>query len=527
MLQSYKKQFQLNEPYDAILIGSGLGSLTAAAMMSKEGKRCLVLERHYTPGGYTHVFKRRGYEWDVGVHYVGEVNRPNSILSKLFGYITDGRLEWADMGEVYDRIVIGEQIYDMVKGVNNFKERMIGYFPEEAAAIERYVDLVFQCSRTSRNFYMEKALPPLAARLTGGMMRGPFLKYARRTTREVLEELTGNQTLIKVLTGQYGDYGLPPAESSFAMHAGLVRHYFGGGNYPVGGSSRIFETILPAIDAAGGTVLISAEVQEVLVEDQKAVGVRMADGREFRAPVVISGAGLKTTYGQLLPPDLQEKYHLRRQMEQIRPSVSHICLYVGLKGTPGELRLPKANYWIYPQEGTHEANIQRYLNDIGQEFPVVYVSFPAAKDPDWERRYPNRSTIDIISLMPYDVFQPWEDTPWKKRGAEYEALKEKLARRLLEALFRLEPHLRDHIDHYELSTPITTRHFVNYQHGEIYGLEHTPERFEARFLRPHTPVKQFYLTGQDVISVGIGGALFSGLLTASAVTGKNLIKRIL
>ena len=124
MIQSYKKRHKLADHYDTILIGSGMGSLTTAAILAKEGQRVLVLERHYTPGGFTHVFKRKGYEWDVGIHYIGEVQRPNSVIKRLFDYISNGQLQWADMGEVYDRIILGDRHYDLVKGVKNFTAQL-------------------------------------------------------------------------------------------------------------------------------------------------------------------------------------------------------------------------------------------------------------------------------------------------------------------------------------------------------------------------------------------------------------------
>ena len=111
MIQSYKKNPTLANSYDAIIIGSGMGSLTTAAILAKEGQKVLVLEKHYTSGGFTHVFKRKGYEWDVGIHYIGEVNRPKSVLKNLFDYVSDSKLKWADMGEVYDTIIIGEKKY--------------------------------------------------------------------------------------------------------------------------------------------------------------------------------------------------------------------------------------------------------------------------------------------------------------------------------------------------------------------------------------------------------------------------------
>jgi len=527
MIQSYKKAPKLADAYDAIFIGTGIGCLAAAVFLAKAGKKVLLLERHYTAGGYTHVFKRKGYEWDVGIHYIGEMHRQNSILRKLFAYISDDQLEWEDMGEVYDRIVIGEKIYDFPKGTENFKQQLIGYFPAEAEAIEKYINLVFHCVKQSRNFYSEKAMPPLMAKLSGGMMRAPFLKYAERTTREVLEELTDNQELIKVLTGQYGDYGLQPAESSFAMHASLVRHYFSGGAFPIGGSSRIIDTIDPVIEQQGGTILVRAEVEEVLVKGKKAVGVRMADGQEFKAPLIISGAGVITTYSKLFPESVAKKHKLMDQLQKVNPSVSHACLYIGLTGSPDELNLPKANYWIYPDGKSHEELIDAYLADINQDFPLIYISFPSAKDPDWVNRYPGKSSIDIITLMPYEAVKDWKDSTWKKRGEAYNDFKEKISQRLLEALYQVEPQLRGKVDYYELSTPLTTQHFMNYETGELYGLDHSPERFKQKFLRPHTPIQNFYLTGQDIVTAGVGGALFAGVLTASAILGKNVLKDVI
>jgi len=527
MIQSYKQQPKLLENYDTIIIGSGMGGLATAAILAKQGQRVLVLERHYTAGGFTHIFKRNGYEWDVGIHYIGEMQRENSLMKNLFNYLTDGALKWADLGEVYDRIIIGDKHYDFVKGVKNFKAQLISYFPEEEKAIEAYLKLVFQAVKTSKNYYISKALPPLLNRLIGGFMKKPFYKLADKTTYEVLSALTKNETLIKVLCAQYGDYGLPPKQSSFYMHASVARHYFDGGSFPVGGSSQIVKTIDPVIEAFGGTILINAEVAEVMIENNVAKGVKMIDGTLFYAKNIISNAGIMTTYHKLLPTKIVEKHQLNLQLQKVKQSVAHVSLYIGLKGTPDALQLPKTNHWIYPKVGDHDSCVARYLKDINEEFPMVYISFPSAKDPDWLNRYPDKSTIDVITLVPYETFAPWFGTRWKKRGEAYEALKEQIAQRLLKELYKQLPHLEGKVDYYELSTPLTTQHFVNYEKGEIYGLDHSPSRFRQDFLKPKTPIKNFYLTGQDIVTAGVGGALFSGVLTAMAVTGKNILAEVM
>ena len=521
------KQNKIEGNYDFILIGSGIGSLSCAAVLSHYGKKCLVLEKHYTAGGYTHVFTRKGYEWDVGVHYIGDVNRPNTLLYKVFDFVTQGRLKWEDMGDVYDRIFLGKEEFPFVKGTQNFKDELKKKFDseEDGKAIDQYVDLIYKANSTSRGFFAEKAIPDFVARFFGNRMRKDFVAYSNKTTLEVLQKITSNKKLITVLTGQYGDYGLPPSESSFAMHASLVKHYLKGAAYPIGGSGQICASVLPTIRQAGGEVYTNAGVQSILFEGKKAVGVKMEDGKEFFAPTIISGAGWYNT-NRLIPDTIDGKIKWKQNDNKVSRSASHVSLYIGLEGTTEELGLGKANYWIYPDDYDHDLTLSKYLKDPEENFPVVYISFPSAKDPNWKERYPGKSTIEIITIAPYEWFNKWEGTKWKKRGEDYEELKEKFAQRMLEHLYEKEPQVKGRIDFYELSTPLSTRHFANYDEGEIYGLSHDPQRFQQRFLKPKTPFKNLLLTGQDIATAGVGGALVAGVLTASTILKKNIIKEI-
>ena len=526
MVESYKRKIDFEDNYDAIIIGSGMGSLTAAALLSKEGKKVLVFERHYVAGGFTHVFKRKGYEWDVGIHYIGEVQNLNSPIRKMFDYVSDGNLKWEDMGEVYDRVIIGDKKYDFVKGVENFKKKLISYFPNESDAIESYVQMIFDCNKTMKKFYIEKALPSYISLFLSSFFRKKYLKYSSKTTHEVLSSLTQNKELIKVLTAQYGDYGLPPKQSSFAMHASVVKHYFKGGSFPIGGSSEILKTINPVIEKSKGKIVVKAEVKEIIVKNNKAIGVLMEDGKRFYSRLIISGVGVFNTFDKLITDELSQKYGFKANLKSVKPSVAHGCLYIGLNGNATDLKLPKHNLWIYPDNIDHDTAVANYLKNQDSDFPLIYVSFPSAKDPSWDSRYPNRSTIDVITLLPYESFAKWEGSSWKKRDESYEKLKESISKRLLDHLFDQLPQLKGCVDHYELSSPLTTKNFVNYQKGELYGLDHTPNRFSQKFLRPKTPIKGLYLTGQDIVSAGVGGALFSGLITATAITGINFMKKI-
>jgi phytoene dehydrogenase-like protein len=523
----YKKHIW-NEQYDAIVIGSGIGGLTAAALLAKHaGKKVLVLERHYVAGGFTHSFQRPGYEWDVGLHYVGQVQEPTMPTRKAFDHLTERRLQWKAMPDVYDRIRIADAVYEFPTGAEKFRNGMKNYFPSESMAIDRYLAAIFAVARASGFYFAEKALPQDISRLLGGLMRSRFLRYAKQTTAEVMSEFTKNQELIGVLTGQWMDYGLPPSQSSFAVHALIAFHYLDGAGYPIGGASEVAAEIAPVVRNAGGEILINAEVSEILIDrSQSAIGVRMMDGREIRAKYVISDAGAHNTFAKLLPNSLSASIAFREEIKTIPPSTGHLCLYVGIKRSDGESEFDAANFSVHASYD-HDANLARISQDPTGLFPILYFSFPSAKDPDFAARHRNHSTIEVIAPMPYQCFSRWSGTSWHKRGSEYEDLKQCYSDRLLQALHTYFPMTKDRVDQSELSTPLSTQHFANYSQGEIYGISSVPARYKLRSLGARTPVHNLYLTGQDACTLGISGALFGGVLTASAILGRNLMSRVL
>jgi all-trans-retinol 13,14-reductase len=150
---------------------------------------------------------------------------------------------------------------------------------------------------------------------------------------------------------------------------------------------------------------------------------------------------------------------------------------------------------------------------------MVYISFPSAKDPDWERHYPGKSTVQVITMAPYAWFERWRDTTWNQRGSDYDVMKEQWTQRLLAELYKQMPQLQGKLDVCELATPLSTQWFHLYDRGEIYGLDHDAQRFRQSWLHPVTPVKGLYLTGQDVVTAGVGGALMGGVLSVSALLG--------
>ncbi len=515
---SYKR----NKPdgaWDAIVIGSGMGGPSSAALLAREaGLRVLVLERHYTAGGFTHVFRRPGFEWDVGLHYVGGIEGRDGI-GLLFDRVTGGLVKWARMPECYDRIVLGEESFDLVSGKERFVDTLAQRFVGQRQDIERYLALSRRATRAGMPYFIDKLLSQRAGRFVGPLLRAPFLRYSDRTVEDVLRPVIRDPKLFDVLTGLCGDYGLTPREASFGVHAMVALHYLEGAYYPIGGPAglaRGAESVIAA--AGGGEIYTNAEVREILLRNGRAAGVRMSDGREILAPIVISDAGVRPTLERLLPTGTCDD--LLPPVEKVGPSIAHLCLHLGFEHTDAELGLDGTNLWIYAP-GDREEAFRRFADNPDAPLPVTYISFPSAKDPSFATRYPGKATVEVITLAKMSWFERWRETRWMKRGDAYDEFKANLSERLLDVLFAHRPQLRGKVVYQELSTPLSTKHFTAHDAGEMYGLAHTPERFRLP-IRAQSPIDGLYFTGADLVSCGVAGALFGGAITAGTVLKDRL-----
>ncbi len=503
----------MQNQYDLIVIGSGMGGLTVASLMAAlRGKRVLVLERHFKAGGYTHTFQRGRFHWDVGLHYVGDMAEGSS-MRKVFDLVTGGRVRWSPMPDRYDRFIYPALQFDLPTGKQRFIDALSERFPEERAAIRRYVR---DMQRAALGFQMEGMRNNGSAFARGiGWLAGRILRSdTQQTTGAYLEANFRDPKLRALLASQWGDYGLPPERSPFPIHAMVAMHYMNGAWYPEGGSGTIADAVRDIVESQGGKFLMSREVTEILIEDGKAAGVRLSNGEEWRAPVVVSNAGAAVTYLKLLPASYPIPFRESlRQFLEANPPSSALSLYIGFKRDPRELGFEGENYWIF-SGFDHDRAFAERDEWIAEAKPrMAYLSFPSLKDPRAKSH-----TAEIITMASYETFARWRDQPWLRRDDEYKALKERLSEALIQFVDRHYPGFADLVEYRELSTPLTNESMTGHWKGALYGLPAVTERYRPEnrvWMSPRSPLPGLYLTGADTSSMGIVGALMGGVATLS------------
>ncbi len=498
--------------FDAIVIGSGIGGLTAAAILSKlNHKRVLVLEKHFQLGGLTHEFSRGRFKWDVGLHYVGGMGQ-GEFNRDIFDYLTDGKLEWTKMPHIFEKFVYPDMMIEVPSSRQEYVNTLASLFPMEKSAIYLYFKDIDRAASWYRLNILSKSLPTFASYplklLALARERTAFL-----TVKEYFDSHFKDDRLKGALASQWCDYGLPPYKASFAIHALIVQHYLSGGYFPRGGASSIVRYIQPVIERTGGALLAGHEATGLIVEDDTVIGVRTRyrngknfETAEFYADATISNIGAVETYQKLL----RAHAALPPEIENVSGGLSAVTVYIGFKKSPLELGIKGENFWIY--DSYDHDRIAEASSALLKGTPgACYLSFPSLKNPD-----ASAHTAEIGAFIGYEEFLSFSKSQWLQRDQGYYDLKAKMAAGLIDLVDRHIRGFKELVDYVEVSTPLSMEHFTSRTRGLMYGVPSVPARYKLPWLSVRTPLNNFFLSGSDIGSLGIMGAVMGGV-TCTAV----------
>ncbi|MEO9148932.1 MAG: NAD(P)/FAD-dependent oxidoreductase [Burkholderiaceae bacterium] len=497
--------------WHAIVIGSGIGGLAAAAALGKRGKRVLLLEQHTVAGGQTQTFRRQDWVFATGVHYISGVGPhagAEGQFGRLLAWLTDGALQFAPCANPYDivRLPGFEFEFGIAHPEAAYRNALLARFPDESIAIDRWFEASHQARKAAFTLMALNSLPAWAAWGLRLLRGGQADDWARHTLADELARIE-HPHLRAVLGARWGDYGAPPASAPFVEHALVMGAYDAGAYFPVGGPARFADTLLPAVWSAGGECRLGAEVRRILVEGGHACGVEISqDGVTSieRTPCVISDIGVANTLECL---DAAEATAWRDEAGKLEPGLGFVALYLGLEGDIAAAGATSANHWIYEDTDIGRA----WQRPADEDAPGLFVSFPSLKDPAWR----GPPTAEVLALAERSAFAPWLNNA--DASEDYQAFKDWIAERLLAQFKRHFPALAPMVRLCEAATPLTQQRFVRAAGGSMYGIEMTTERLGSSAVRLRTPVPGLLLTGQDVAGPGVQAAFMAGLMAAAAV----------
>ncbi len=498
--------------HDVIVIGSGIGGMTAALTCARAGKDVLVLEAAKQFGGFINPFARKKFWFDTGIHYIGDCGEGEPLYRSFERLGLTDELTFRELNpDGFDRYVFPDYEVAMCKGARRFEARLAKDFPAERRGLSKFFTVLLEVS----------SLLDGAAKISGPMSalrlapRIPtLLRYHRATYAEILDAFLTDPRLKAALSGPGGDVGLPPGKASGLIMLALLAHFLRGAHFPVGGTKAVRDAYVRGLEAHGATMMRNTPVARILTEHGRVTGVRTDKGDEYFAPVVISNADAVPTFKNLLDEDELPRA-LRKKVHATRPSLGSLCVFVGTDLDPAAAGLDDANIWHYPSWDIDELYRPALEGRMSDTLPF-FMTVPTLKDPSATHAPAGKHTVELITFAPWDAFARWKDQPTLKRDDEYKALKDRLGRALVQRAEQHLPGLSDHMEVFEVATPLTNTSFVGTPRGSIYGPDHTPDQVGLGRFRTATHLEGLYLCGASIYGAGIATCVSSGVAAGRA-----------
>lgn len=498
--------------YDIVIIGSGLGGLCSAYILSKEGYKVCVLEKNRQLGGSLQIFSRDKVIFDTGIHYIGGLSEGQNLnrYFKYFGLMDKLKIKQMDT-DGFDIVTFkGDPTeYKHAQGYDNFIRVLSDLFPGERENIERYCLKMKDICSFFPLYNLEEG--------TKDLFTANFLETDAKT---YIESITTNKRLQNVLAGTNPLYAGEANKTPLYVHALVVNTYIESAWKCMDGGAQIAKHLADAIKSMGGEIYNYCEASRFNFSGSEIKNVQLSDGRTIEGKTFISNCDLSKTMDMIEPGHIRQAY--RHRIENLQNSTSSFILYIVLKKST----LPYFNHnkYHYDIDDVWDA-----INYDEASWPKGFALFPqySSKNPGYT------DSLIVMGYMKYNELEQWRDVKniipnhENFRGEGYEEFKERKSQLLLKTLLDKMPELRGNIESYYSSTPLTYRDYIGSRDGTLYGIAKDYRDPLKTFISPKTKVPNLLLTGQNLNLHGVLGVTVSSVVTCSELLGQQyLVKKI-
>lgn len=486
--------------YDAVIIGSGLGGLECAHILSKAGMSVLLLERGTQAGGCLQSYRRHGLAFDTGFHYVGGLDEGQSLHS-AFRHLGLLRLPWQRLDNHFDRVTIGNQTFSFAQGYDAFVETLTVAFPAERDALNRYADMLKQCGEQQFD-----ALNPQTGEssLLSRLFETSAYQYLTETFHDplLINVLCGTSLKMELRKESLPLFTFAHGNGSFIESSWRLK----------GDGSLIVNSLADGIRMHGGEIICNTEVRELVEKDGKLVHAVCSNGEIYEGNIFISNIHPAVTCNLVKQSSRMKKVY--------RSRITHLentfgMFTVSLRIKPQTLRYFNWNQYIYKEPDVWAFHLKNN--------PVSGV-LVSCRIPEDGSKYVQQ--VDLLTPMNWSECEQWSHTEVGRRGEDYKAVKKRVADECITLAERFIPGLRDRITGCYTSTPLTYRNYTLTPEGAAYGLRKDFKNPMITLLSPRTPIPNLLLTGQNLMLHGLHGVTMTALFTCAEVLGKEPIWNI-
>lgn len=495
----------MDNKYDILIIGAGLGGLECAYILSKKGYRVCVLEKNQNIGGTLQNFQYGSCTFSSGMHYLGSLDE-GQVLNRLFRYfniLDDLSLKRMDPYG-FDRFSIGSKEYAFPIGWDQFEEKLSLYFPGEKNAIKEYVQLI-QKVADSQDIYN------LRTNNDNDIRSNEYLKTG---IYPAIQNITKNKDLQNALCALNFVYAGDKNTSPLYTHALINNYYIQSAYRLVGGSGQIAESLAKNIRQNGGEIFTQKTVEQFLFNGEKLIGVKTKKNETFRAEHLISNVHPAATLNMIEEGKLRKSF--RNRLSNIPNTISVFGIHMQLKPNT----FPAMNYNFYYYKNDDVWSVSNYNIKNWPEYYYLYT--PAVMD---ENSY--ASCASLYTYLQFDEVKQWANRPLADRGEDYLDWKNEKAEKLIGLASTSFPSLKKNIVNYNTATPLTYRDYIGTPGGGMYGTLRDYHDPMASYVFPRTKIPNLYFTGQNINLHGMLGVSISSLMTCGEFVGlNNLIKEV-